>query len=391
MNNSVAKTYNRKNVSFSHGKGVYLYTTDGDTYMDLAAGIAVNILGHSNEKLVEALKAQAEKLWHVSNLYNIEEQQKLAEKLTSSSFADKVFFCNSGAEAVECTIKAARRYHFTKGNTEKNKIITFKGSFHGRTLGTIAAANNSSHLEGFGLPLEGFVNIERNNVNELRSSIDDNIAAILIEPIQGEGGINTFTKNFIGEVNDIAKKNDILILFDEVQCGMGRTGRLFAHEWFGVNPDVMALAKGLGGGFPIGACLMTDAVANALGPGTHGSTFGGNPLASSVGNCVMDIVNNNSFLADVEEKGKIFNTKLNKLKDGSNLISEIRGLGLMIGIQFSIDSSIVANKLFEKKLLTVGAGDNVIRLLPPLNITESEIDAVIDILKITLKEIQTNG
>jgi acetylornithine/N-succinyldiaminopimelate aminotransferase len=391
MNNSVAKTYNRKNVSFSHGNGIYLYTADGDKYMDLAAGIAVNILGHSNEKLIEALKVQAEKLWHVSNLYNIEGQQKLAEKLTLSSFADKVFFCNSGAEAVECTIKAARRYHFNKGNNDKSKIITFKGSFHGRTLGTIAAANNSSHLEGFGLPLQGFVNIERNNLDELRSSINDTIAAILIEPIQGEGGINTFDENFINEVNNIAKANDILILFDEVQCGMGRTGKLFAHEWFDVNPDVMALAKGLGGGFPIGACLMTDVVANALGPGTHGSTFGGNPLASAVGNCVMDIVNNNSFLAEVEEKGKIFNSKLNELKAGSNLISEIRGLGLMIGIQFNIDSSIVANKLFEKNLLTVGAGDNVIRLLPPLNISKSEIDEVIDILDITLREIQANG
>ena len=387
MNNSVAKTYNRKNVSFSHGNGIYLYTADGDKYMDLAAGIAVNILGHSNEKLIEALKGQAEKLWHVSNLYNIEGQQKLAEKLTLSSFADKVFFCNSGAEAVECTIKAARRYHFNKGNNDKSKIITFKGSFHGRTLGTIAAANNSSHLEGFGLPLQGFINIERNNLDELKSSINDTIAAILIEPIQGEGGINTFDENFINEVSNIAKANDILILFDEVQCGMGRTGKLFAHEWFDVNPDVMALAKGLGGGFPIGACLMTDEVANALGPGTHGSTFGGNPLASAVGNCVMDIVNNNSFLAEVEEKGKIFNSKLNKLKAGSNLISEIRGLGLMIGIQFNIDSSIVANKLFEKNLLTVGAGDNVIRLLPPLNITKSEIDEVIDILDITLREI----
>ncbi len=391
MNNSVAKTYNRKNVSFSYGNGIYLYTADGDKYMDLAAGIAVNILGHSNEKLIKALKGQAEKLWHVSNLYNIEGQQKLAEKLTLSSFADKVFFCNSGAEAVECTIKAARRYHFNKGNNDKSKIITFKGSFHGRTLGTIAAANNSSHLEGFGLPLQGFINIERNNLDELRSSINDTIAAILIEPIQGEGGINTFEENFINEVNNIAKANDILILFDEVQCGMGRTGKLFAHEWFDVNPDVMALAKGLGGGFPIGACLMTDAVANALGPGTHGSTFGGNPLASAVGNCVMDIVNNNSFLAEVEEKGKIFNSKLNDLKAGSNLISEIRGLGLMIGIQFNIDSSIVANKLFEKNLLTVGAGDNVIRLLPPLNISKSEIDEVINILDITLREIQANG
>ena len=391
MNNSVAKTYNRKNDSFSHWNGIYLYTADGDKYMDLAAGIAVNILGHSNEKLIEALKVQADKLWHVSNLYNIEGQQKLAQKLTLSSFADKVFFCNSGAEAVECTIKAARRYHFNKGNNDKSKIITFKGSFHGRTLGTIAAANNSSHLEGFGLPLQGFVNIERNNLDELKSSINDTIAAILIEPIQGEGGINTFDENFIIEVNNIAKANDILILFDEVQCGMGRTGKLFAHEWFDVNPDVMALAKGLGGGFPIGACLMTDAVANALGPGTHGSTFGGNPLASAVGNCVMDIVNNNSFLAEVEEKGKIFNSKLNKLKAGSNLISEIRGLGLMIGIQFNIDSSIVANKLFEKNLLTVGAGDNVIRLLPPLNISKSEIDEVIDILDITLREIQANG
>lgn len=386
--NSVANNYNRKKIVFSHGKGLYLFTNNGEKYIDLAAGIAVNLLGHSNKDLINALNVQSKKLWHVSNLYEIEEQVALAKKLTNCSFANKVFFCNSGAEAVECTIKAARRYHFSKGKPEKTEIITFKGSFHGRTLGTIAAANNTSHQEGFGEPLKGFVSIERNDINQLKKICNEKTAAILIEPVQGEGGINVFNKEFIDSLQVIAEKNDLLILFDEVQCGVARTGKIFAYKWFDIKPDVMALAKGLGGGFPIGACLMRDDVAEALIPGTHGSTFGGNPLAMAVGSCVMDIVNTPDFLSSIEKKGLFFKDELNTLqKKYPNVIAEIRGLGLMIGIKCVVENNLLANKLYENGVLTVNAADNVIRILPPLNITMNEIKKVISLFERSIKEI----
>lgn len=386
--NSVANNYNRKKIVFSHGKGLYLFTNNGEKYIDLAAGIAVNLLGHSNKDLINALNVQSKKLWHVSNLYEIEEQVALAKKLTSCSFANKVFFCNSGAEAVECTIKAARRYHFSKGKPEKTEIITFKGSFHGRTLGTIAAANNTSHQEGFGEPLKGFVSIERNDIDQLKKICNEKTAAILIEPVQGEGGINVFNKGFIDSLQVIAEKNDLLILFDEVQCGVARTGKIFAYKWFDIKPDVMALAKGLGGGFPIGACLMRDDVAEALIPGTHGSTFGGNPLAMAVGSCVMDIVNTPVFLSNIEKKGLFFKDELNTLqKKYPNVIAEIRGLGLMIGIKCVVENNLLANKLYENGVLTVNAADNVIRILPPLNITMTEIKTVISLFEKSIKEI----
>ena len=256
MNSSIAHTYNRKPIRFTHGKGIYLYASDGKKYIDLASGIAVNILGHSNISLINALKEQSKKLWHISNLYEIPEQEILAKKLTDLCFADKVFFCNSGAEAVECSIKAARRYHFSMGNKNKNTIITFQGSFHGRTLGTLAAANNTSHLEGFGRPLDGFVSIERDNIDQLINVINDNTAGILLEPIQGEGGINQFSHDFINSMEKIVKDKNILLMVDEVQSGMARTGKMFAHQWHNIQPNIMALAKGLGGGFPVGACLM---------------------------------------------------------------------------------------------------------------------------------------
>ena len=386
--NSVANNYNRKKIVFSHGKGLYLFTNNGEKYIDLAAGIAVNLLGHSNKDLINALNVQSKKLWHVSNLYEIEEQVALAKKLTNCSFANKVFFCNSGAEAVECTIKAARRYHFSKGKPEKTEIITFKGSFHGRTLGTIAAANNTSHQEGFGEPLKGFVSIERNDIDQLKKICNEKTAAILIEPVQGEGGINVFNKEFIDSLQVIAEKNDLLILFDEVQCGVARTGKIFAYKWFDIKPDVMALAKGLGGGFPIGACLMRDDVAEALIPGTHGSTFGGNPLAMAVGSCVMDIVNTPDFLSSIEKKGLFFKDELNTLqKKYPNVIAEIRGLGLMIGIKCAVENNLLANKLYENGVLTVNAADNVIRILPPLNITMTEIKIVISLFEKSIKEI----
>tara|TARA_B100000900_G_C20543470_1_gene701522 strand:- start:57 stop:1223 length:1167 start_codon:yes stop_codon:yes gene_type:complete len=386
--NSVANNYNRKKIVFSHGKGLYLFTSDGKKYIDLAAGIAVNLLGHSNKSLIKALNTQSKKIWHVSNLYEIEEQVNLASKLTSSSFANKVFFCNSGAEAVECTIKAARRYFFSKGSPKKTEIITFKGSFHGRTLGTIAAANNSSHLEGFGEPLKGFKSIERNDMDQLKRSCNEKTAAILIEPVQGEGGINVFNREFIDSLNVFSKENDLLILLDEVQCGVGRTGKIFAYEWFNIKPDVMALAKGLGGGFPIGACLMRDDIAEALIPGTHGSTFGGNPLAMAVGNCVMDIVNKPDFLLEVEEKGAFFKNGLESLLEKyPSVLAEVRGLGLMIGVKCNVENNLLANKLYENGVLTVNAADNVIRILPPLNITMSEIKKVVSLFEKSIKEI----
>ena len=381
-------TYGNKTLEFVKGKGCYLFNQKNEKYLDFASGIAVNSLGHCHPKLIKALSLQSKKLWHVSNLYEIEEQVTLASKLTNCSFAHKVFFCNSGAEAVECTIKAARRYHFSKGKSEKTEIITFKGSFHGRTLGTIAAASNSSHLEGFGEPLKGFVSIERNDINQLKKVCNEKTAAILIEPVQGEGGINVFDKKFINSLQVIAKRMDLLILFDEVQCGVGRTGKMFAHEWFDTKPDVMALAKGLGGGFPIGACLMRGDVAEALIPGTHGSTFGGNPLAMAVGNCVMDIVNKTDFLSGVEKKGLFFKEQLNNLCEKyPEVIDEIRGLGLMIGIKCNADNNLLANKLFENGILTVNAADNVIRILPPLNITMTEIKKVISLFEKSIKEI----
>ena len=387
MNNYILPNYNRINLKFIHGNGSWLYTKN-EKYLDFSSGIAVNCLGHANQKLIKALELQAKKLWHTSNLYRISEQEQLAKKLCDNSFADKVFFCNSGAEAVECTIKAARRYHFSKGKPEKTEIITFKGSFHGRTLGTIAAANNTSHQEGFGEPLKGFVSIERNDIDQLKKICNEKTAAILIEPVQGEGGINVFNKEFIDSLQVIAEKNDLLILFDEVQCGVARTGKIFAYKWFDIKPDVMALAKGLGGGFPIGACLMRDDVAEALIPGTHGSTFGGNPLAMAVGSCVMDIVNTPDFLSNIEKKGLFFKDELNTLqKKYPNVIAEIRGLGLMIGIKCAVENNLLANKLYENGVLTVNAADNVIRILPPLNITMTEIKKVISLFEKSIKEI----
>lgn len=388
MNTSVANTYNRKKLNFTHGSGIYLFSDDNKKYIDLAAGIAVNLLGHSNKKLINALHKQSKKLWHVSNLYKIEEQEQLATKLTNLSFASKVFFCNSGAEAVECSIKAARRYQFLKGKREKKNIITFTGSFHGRTLGTIAASNNANHLEGFGLPLEGFINIERDNIDKLLGALDESTAAILIEPIQGEGGINVFDTDFLKKVETIARKKDILLILDEVQSGMGRTGKLFAHELFNIKPDIMALAKGLGGGFPVGACLMKDSVANAMNPGTHGSTFGGNPLAMAVGNCVTDIVSDPIFLADVEKKANLFHKNLTEIaSEYPSVISKIKGLGLMIGIKCKIENSILSNELYDNGILTVNAGDNVIRILPPLNISIPEITKVSQIIKKSVQNI----
>ncbi|MBU2090439.1 MAG: aspartate aminotransferase family protein, partial [Alphaproteobacteria bacterium] len=300
---AVMPTYNRLDLSFSHGKGAYLYATDGRRYLDFAAGIAVNALGHCHPHLVKALQEQAAKLWHTSNLYRVPEQEKLAQRLVDSTFADTVFFGNSGAEAMECAIKIARKYHSSKGNPEKARIIAVEGAFHGRTLTTLAAAGNKKYLDGFGPVAGGFDHVPFGNMNELRNAITPQTGAIIVEPVQGEGGVRPASLDYLRQLRAVADEYDLLLVFDEVQCGVGRTGKLFAHEWAGVAPDIMGVAKGIGGGFPMGACLASEKAAAGMTAGTHGSTFGGNQLAMAVGNAVMDVVNDPAFLAQVDKTG----------------------------------------------------------------------------------------
>ena len=345
MSNYLMNTYNRYPISFSKGEGSWLFDKDANKYLDFAAGIAVNILGHNHPKINEALSKSINDIWHVSNLYSITEQEELAEKLCEISFAEKVFFCNSGAEAVEGAIKTARRYHYVKGNNERNEIIAFEGSFHGRTLATIAASLNEKHIEGFD-PLPGGFKKIAIDESDLEENISNKTAAILIEPIQGEGGVNVVSKDFLSFARELCNKNGILMIMDEVQCGLGRTGKLFAHEWYDVSPDVMALAKGLGGGFPIGAVLMNKKVASGMIPGTHGSTFGGNPLAMSVWNAVLDKIFKKDFMKNVQKISKYFHSQLNLIKDDyPKIIKEVRGVGLLIGLQLYNDQTKFIKKL----------------------------------------------
>jgi len=366
-------TYARAPFRFERGEGVWLIAEDGSRYLDFAAGVAVNSLGHAHPHLVSALKDQAEKLWHVSNLYEVPGQEKLSRRLTDATFADKVFFTNSGAEALECAIKTARRYHFSKGHQERFHIITFEGAFHGRTLATIAAGGQPKYLEGFGPKAPGFDQVPYNDMAALKAAIGDETAAILIEPVQGEGGIRTFSNEFLREVRALCDENNLLLILDEVQCGVGRTGKLFAHEWSGIKPDIMAVAKGIGGGFPMGACLATADAASGMVAGTHGSTYGGNPLAMAVGNAVLDVVLADGFLEHVRDVALIFRQGLASLKDRfPTLIEEIRGEGLMLGIKAKIPSGDLLKAIRAEKLLAVPAGDNVIRLLPPLIVSADE-------------------
>jgi acetylornithine/N-succinyldiaminopimelate aminotransferase len=369
-------TYARSELSFARGEGAYLYTTSGERYLDFASGVAVTALGHAHPHLVKALTQQAKKLWHVSNLHQIPEQARLAERLTDATFADYVFFANSGAEAVECGIKAARRYHFMHGAPERYRLITFEGAFHGRTLATIAAGGQAKHLEGFGPPVEGFDQIEAGDIKKVKAAIGNATAGILIEPIMGEGGMREVSWRFLQDLRALCDDEGILLLLDEVQTGMGRTGRLFAHEWAGITPDIMATAKGLGGGFPVGACLMTGAVGSAMTAGSHGSTFGGNPLAMAVGNAVLDVVLEDGFLERVAQMGLRLKQRLAALKDEHNeIIDEVRGQGLMLGLKCKVPNLKLLEALRAEKLLTVQAGDNVVRFLPPLIVGEAEIDA----------------
>ncbi len=367
------ETYARTPLRFERGEGVWLFTESGERYLDFAAGVAVNALGHAHPHLVAALKAQADKVWHLSNLYDIPGQESLGKRLTQATFADKVFFTNSGAEALECAIKTARRYQYAKGNPERFHIITFEGAFHGRTLATIAAGGQEKYLEGFGPKAAGFDQVPFGDLGALKAAITSETAAILIEPVQGEGGIRPAPVEFLRQLRDICDENGLLLVFDEVQCGIGRTGKLFAHEWSGITPDIMAVAKGIGGGFPLGACLATAEAASGMVAGTHGSTYGGNPLAMAVGNAVLDVVLADGFLDHVREVALVFRQGLASVGDRfPDIIEEIRGEGLMLGIKAKIPSGELLKAMRDEHLLGVPAGDNVIRLLPPLTTTAEE-------------------
>lgn len=371
---AVLGTYARTNIEFDRGEGACLFTASGDRYLDFGGGVAVNILGHAHPHLVAALTAQARKVWHTSNLYRITGQERLAERLCSATFADKAFFANSGAEAMEASIKMARKYHSHRGNPERYRILTFEGAFHGRTLATIAAGNQPKHTAGFGPKVEGFDQVPLGDLEAAKAAITKETAGILIEPIQGEGGIRFAGWPFLQALRKLADENGILLMLDEVQCGMGRTGKLFAYEWSGIEPDIMAIAKGLGGGFPIGACLATEKASAGMTAGTHGSTFGGNPLAAAAGNAVLDIVLEPKFLLQVREMGLLFQKQLADITDRhASIVAEVRGEGLMLGVRCNVPNTDVAGALFAEKLLAVTAGENVVRFLPPLIVTETEI------------------
>ncbi len=375
-------TFARVPLSFERGQGSWLFTEDGERYLDFAAGIAVNSLGHAHPHLVETLKAQAEKLWHVSNLYDIPAQTHLAERLVDATFADKVFFTNSGAEALECAIKTARRYHFSKGQTERYRIITFEGAFHGRTLATIAAGGQPKYLEGFGPTVEGFDQVPFGDLETAESAIAGETAAILVEPVQGEGGMRPMEADALMRLRAICDKHGLLLIYDEVQSGVGRTGKLFAYEWSGAVPDIMAIAKGIGGGFPIGACLATEEAASGMAPGIHGTTFGGNPLAMAVGNAVLDVVLEEGFLDEVRRKGLLMKQSLASVIDEfPDVFEAVRGSGLMLGLKCRLPNADVNAALRRHKFLAVPAGDNVIRLLPPLTVTDEEIRTAVDAIR----------
>jgi acetylornithine/N-succinyldiaminopimelate aminotransferase len=372
---ALVPTYARSELCFARGEGAYLFTTSGERYLDFASGVAVTALGHAHPHLVRTLSEQAKSLWHVSNLHRIPEQERLAERLCAATFADMAFFANSGAEAVECAIKAARRYHFKSGAPERYRLVTFEGAFHGRTLATIAAGAQAKHLEGFGPPADGFDQVATFDIAAVEAAIGERTAGVLIEPIMGEGGMREVPARFLQDLRALADAKGLLLLLDEVQSGMGRTGRLFAHEWSGITPDIMATAKGLGGGFPVGACLMTERVGSAMTAGSHGSTFGGNPLAMAVANGVLDVVLADGFLDHVADMGLRLKQRLAALGDEHGaIIEEVRGQGLMLGLKCKVPNQKLLEALRAEKMLTVQAGDNVVRLLPPLIVTEAEID-----------------
>jgi acetylornithine/N-succinyldiaminopimelate aminotransferase len=374
VNSPLLPIYARADVAFERGEGVWLVTREGERYLDFGAGVAVNVLGHAHPHLVAALSEQAAKVWHTSNLYRIPEGERLAERLVESTFADVVFFSNSGAEALEASIKMARRYHYASGAPERFRIVTFEGAFHGRTLATIAAGGQKKYLEGFGPKVEGFDQVPFDDDKALEAAIGPDTAAILIEPIQGEGGVRAVANERLRKLRRLCDEKGILLLLDEVQTGIGRTGKLFAHEWSGVAPDIMAIAKGIGGGFPMGACLATREAASGMTVGCHGTTFGGNPLAMAVGNSVLDVVLKPGFLDHVQKMSLHLKQRLAELKDRHPaVIAEIRGEGLLLGLRLTVPNADFVNAALEQKLLTIAAGENVVRLLPPLIVDEGEV------------------
>ena len=389
MNTSILPTYNRAPLAFERGEGSWLFTNNGDGYLDMGAGIAVNALGHSNSELVEALTSQANKLWHVSNLYEIPEQQRLAELMVDTTFADNVFFTNSGTESCELAVKMVRKFWYEKGQGERVEIITFDGSFHGRSSAGIAAGGSEKLTKGFGPMLPGFVHLPWSNHDAIEAAINEKTAAILIEPIQGEGGIRLLPDQCLKGLRDLCDKHGILLVVDEVQCGIGRTGRLFAYEWSGIEPDIAMVAKGIGGGFPLGAVLAKTSAASGMTAGTHGSTYGGNPLACSVGIKVLEIVNTPEFLNSVVEKSGLITQGLLGLIDKyPDIFEEIRGTGLMLGIKCKCPNLDFVQEGYEKAILTVPASDNVVRLLPALNITIEEINEALSRLEQTANSLR---
>ena len=367
-------TYNRAALSADRGEGVWLYDVAGEAYLDFGSGIAVNALGHAHPHLIEALTRQGQKLWHTANLYEIPEQTRLADRLTQATFADKVFFTNSGAEAIECAIKTARRHFHARDEGHRYRIITFEGAFHGRTLATIAAGGQPKYFEGFGPKVDGFDQVPFADFDAAKAAVTVETAAILVEPIQGEGGIRVIPRQTLRDLRAFCDDNDLLLIFDEIQCGMGRTGKLFAHEHAGIAPDIMASAKALGGGFPIGACLATADAASGMVPGVHGTTYGGNPLAMAVGNAVLDVMLEDGFLPAVEQKALRLKQGLASIVDRfPDVFTEVRGEGLMMGLKCVVPNTDVVGALFAGHMLVVPAGDNVVRVLPPLIVSDDEI------------------
>jgi len=384
----LTKNYNRKKISFIKGKGSFLYATNGHKYLDFVQGIAVNSLGHTHPKLVKTIGKQSKKLWHVSNSFIIPEGEEFAKKLAKKTFADFILFQNSGAEATEAAIKIARRYYFSIGKPNKNRIICIKNSFHGRTLATIYASGSKKMTEGFGPKVGGFDHFNFGDHKKLKKLINKNTAAIMIETIMGEGGIKTIPDWCLKGLRKLCNKKNILLILDEVQCGIGRTGDLFAFEKSKIKPDIVPIAKGIGGGFPIGAVLMNKKVASCMTVGTHGSTFGGNPLAMKIGSEVFDIISSKKFLSNVKKNSKYFHNQLNKIKDEfPKIIKEIRGRGFLIGLQLYKDQTNFIKNLMKKKLLTIRAAENVVRILPPLNVKKKEIDQALKIIKKVCIEI----
>ncbi len=385
---AVMGTYGRQNIVFAKGEGAWLETEAGERYLDFGSGIAVNALGHAHPRLVAALTEQAGKLWHTSNLYRVAGQEKLAERLVAATFADKVFFCNSGAEACEGAIKAARRFHYVAGRPERTRIVTCTGAFHGRTLATLAAAGNPKYLEGFGPEAPGFDHVPYGDLDALRAAVGPETAAVMVEPVQGEGGVQVGSSDYLKGLRALCDEAGILLVLDEVQTGVGRSGKLFSHEWAGITPDIMAVAKGIGGGFPLGAVLATEAAAAGLTPGTHGSTFGGNPLATAVGEAVLDVVLEPGFLEGVQQKALRLRQGLARLKDQfPDLVVEVRGQGLLAGIKIDAAPADVVAAALGERLLVVGAGDSVVRIIPPLIVADHEISEGIERLSRALAHV----